>query len=444
MIYLFESTNKIPNQFCMRCGNSKPSEIEHFYNFNLPICSPCNTFFKAEITEEIISFIIKIIFFLIAIVLIFILLFILEPLFPKYSTGNTTYIYIGSLVALVTLVIAVVHASVQQYFRKIFSPVIKYENYKEPIVIDKTKEFIKYGNYSAFEIPDDKLSHIHNLLQNNSDIKFFNDMNSAEKHIEKKLEKELPENYKVLIGSANWVLFVMIFPIFLFCLYVIFCDPEVYDLYSSSFSYDDFVKRSPKKSPHKLYQRIVNDGYNIKVMPSEYPVSMINEILYTPNTFDIMMSKNKDIILTSNIKKLEKETAENREKSKKELTKKEFKEIVKLNRLLLELLYPNETPQGYDLGGFIFFTSIITLFLFYLILRMHYKLYVNYETITMKNMIGMPIYSVNHTDITSYILKDAKYFIKTVNNKMIKVGALLDNQFEIIQAYTSKKYNNLT
>lgn len=74
-------------------------------------------------------------------------------------------------------------------------------------------------------------------------------------------------------------------------------------------------------------------------------IEWLNEVLELPGFFDAISAERKSLALTDEIRELEGETAHSRKGSLDNLDEGERESIRKLNRLLIELLHPGETPK---------------------------------------------------------------------------------------------------
>lgn len=121
---------------------------------------------------------------------------------------------------------------------------------------------------------------------------------------------------------------------------------------SVDFYEDEF--RNQNKDVRWLCQIIKNEGYALGRMNTpEDTIERLNELLQLPGLFEMIVEK-KSLYLTDQIKSLRDETAENRKELFENLSDSEQKAIKRLNRLIIELAYPRETPKNsYELRALI-------------------------------------------------------------------------------------------
>ncbi|MCX5816231.1 MAG: hypothetical protein NTX75_08320 [Proteobacteria bacterium] len=93
-----------------------------------------------------------------------------------------------------------------------------------------------------------------------------------------------------------------------------------------------------------LSKAITRDGYKIVLQKPDDSIERLNELLQVPNFYDIWREKNK--ILSPEAEKLVYETQNYRQKRFSQLSEAEAKNIIKLNRLILEATYPNICPKS--------------------------------------------------------------------------------------------------
>jgi len=112
----------------------------------------------------------------------------------------------------------------------------------------------------------------------------------------------------------------------------------------SDFSVDEF--KSQKKDLQKLCETIKLEGYEFGMInASENTIDWLNGILQLPYLYDKVTEKKTNLTLTDEIKKLREQTAEKRKGQFKDLSDNEQKRVKRLNRLMIELAYPQETPK---------------------------------------------------------------------------------------------------
>ncbi len=134
----------------------------------------------------------------------------------------------------------------------------------------------------------------------------------------------------------------------------------------SDFNTDEF--RIQGKDVLKLYEAIKSDGYRPATVNSggkiierpkagnriEQPdagniIAWLNGLLRTTDFYDKIAEKKPELTLTSEIIKLREQTEGKRKGPFRDLKEDYQKAIKRLNRLLLELAYPKETPKSRNL-----------------------------------------------------------------------------------------------
>lgn len=114
---------------------------------------------------------------------------------------------------------------------------------------------------------------------------------------------------------------------------------------SADFTLDEFKEQN--KDIRRLCQTIKDEGYEFTAIKTpENTVDWLNEILQLPDLFDKVVDRKPNLALTDEITKLKDQTEKNRKRVFKDLKLAEQNAIRKLNRLLIELTYPLETPKG--------------------------------------------------------------------------------------------------
>ncbi len=114
------------------------------------------------------------------------------------------------------------------------------------------------------------------------------------------------------------------------------------------FSKVEFGKQA--KSIEKLCSAITNDGYvTIPLSAAKFTVNWLNEFLRRIDLCKTITTVFPSIAFAGETKKLKGRTSVNRNRPFDELRVKEQQEIIKLNRLLIEQLYPDETPKLPDI-----------------------------------------------------------------------------------------------
>jgi len=122
---------------------------------------------------------------------------------------------------------------------------------------------------------------------------------------------------------------------------------------SVDFYEGEFINQN--KDIRWLCRTILNDGYAPGTTNApEGTVDWLNEILTHAGFFDWVMAGKTSLDLTDEIKRLRDETAMNRKEPFENLAVNEQEAIKKLNRLTMELAYPQETPKStYELTALI-------------------------------------------------------------------------------------------
>lgn len=125
----------------------------------------------------------------------------------------------------------------------------------------------------------------------------------------------------------------------------IYKNPESYLFASSDFSEAEF---DSQLTIEKLYKAIVADRYkgSIKDNNANEPINSLNELLEVPNFYDLLRVQKPAIVFPENITDLVNKTTNYRSKSFPGLNDEEKHNIKRLNRLLLEETYPQETPES--------------------------------------------------------------------------------------------------
>lgn len=112
----------------------------------------------------------------------------------------------------------------------------------------------------------------------------------------------------------------------------------------SDFSLQEFENQ--KKDVQILCKAIKSEGYEFGVIEtSENTVEWLNRILQVPDLYEKLIAKKPNLTLTDEIKKLKEQTETNRKRPFKDLKDDEQKVIKSLNRLMIELAYPQITPK---------------------------------------------------------------------------------------------------
>ncbi|MBN2058489.1 MAG: hypothetical protein JW782_06820 [Candidatus Saganbacteria bacterium] len=100
----------------------------------------------------------------------------------------------------------------------------------------------------------------------------------------------------------------------------------------------------------KLAQAVEADNYSLALKSKPGTLAWLNELLRTPNFYDIWKKKHPDVFLSEDAKRLIKETAGYRNKPWNKLTREQQLKIIRLNRLLLEATYPLLCPKSQPEG----------------------------------------------------------------------------------------------
>ncbi|HHT9122703.1 MAG TPA: hypothetical protein ACFYEF_07515, partial [Candidatus Wunengus sp. YC63] len=112
---------------------------------------------------------------------------------------------------------------------------------------------------------------------------------------------------------------------------------------SSYFCLDEF---KPPFTVKKLCKAIKNDNYKISLQIAKYTITWLNELLKQPKFYSILREKKPDIGFTRKVIDLVDKTDGYR--NDKEFSELEIQEqiyIKRLNRLILEEIYPQKTPK---------------------------------------------------------------------------------------------------
>ncbi len=118
---------------------------------------------------------------------------------------------------------------------------------------------------------------------------------------------------------------------------------------SVDFCADEFGNQN--RNVRWLCHAITQDGYALCTMNMpDNTIEWLNEILVFPGFYDVVIAVKPSLGLTNEIKELRDETAGIRNKLCKDLNDREQASIKRLNRLMIELAYPRESPKtGYEL-----------------------------------------------------------------------------------------------
>ncbi len=120
------------------------------------------------------------------------------------------------------------------------------------------------------------------------------------------------------------------------------------NLNPTDFSDDEF--QNQKKDIKKLCKAIKNEGYELGMINAhENTIDWLNELLQLTYLYDKVTAKKSDLPLTRHVNKLREQTEKNRTRTFKNLKDDEQKALKRLNRLMIELAHPQETPNSLDL-----------------------------------------------------------------------------------------------
>jgi hypothetical protein len=112
---------------------------------------------------------------------------------------------------------------------------------------------------------------------------------------------------------------------------------------SPYFCTDEF--ESQKKNVKQLYEAIKSDRYHLgTISASKNTFDWLNKVLEVPHLFD-QLENEKMPYLTEEIKKLRDQTSEIRKMTFDKLTEEQQISVKRLNRLMIEVSYPDETPK---------------------------------------------------------------------------------------------------
>ncbi len=115
-------------------------------------------------------------------------------------------------------------------------------------------------------------------------------------------------------------------------------------LNTASFTLEEF--KAQKKDVKTLNQKIRSGGYQLGIIKlPEDSIDWLNHVLEIPDLYEKIVALKPNLILTEEIKKLKEQTEKKRKEAFKRLKIEELNAIRKLNRLLIELIYPQESPK---------------------------------------------------------------------------------------------------
>lgn len=127
----------------------------------------------------------------------------------------------------------------------------------------------------------------------------------------------------------------------------VFLPPKPKPIISYGYKASEFVKRF---NHNALIKAIKADNYGYAFTSPENSLKWLNELLRQPDFYDrwkrSAAASKRQVILSPTIIRLIKETAGYRFKPFAKLTKEQQQKIIKLNRLLLEAIYPLLSPKS--------------------------------------------------------------------------------------------------
>lgn len=148
--------------------------------------------------------------------------------------------------------------------------------------------------------------------------------------------------WRILCSAAGFVFLWMLFYSFL-------TNPQQLEVGSPDFCVSEF------KSPitiRSLCKEINKDNYNIPLTMKKNTIFWLNELLKMPDFYDVLCMEKHKISFCKNIMVLVEETNGYRKKINfPSLSIDEQNSIKRLNRLLLEEIYPNVSPKTYRYNG---------------------------------------------------------------------------------------------
>ncbi|NUO09621.1 MAG: efflux RND transporter periplasmic adaptor subunit [Candidatus Brocadia sp.] len=126
--------------------------------------------------------------------------------------------------------------------------------------------------------------------------------------------------------------------------------PDAAILNTADFTLNEF--KAQNKDYKILNQKIRNEGYQLDTIKApENSIDWLNSLLEIPDLYEKISVQKPNFILTDEIKRLKEQTEKNRKGVFKYLKVEEQNAIRRLNRLLIELIYPQETPKALVLGA---------------------------------------------------------------------------------------------
>lgn len=119
-------------------------------------------------------------------------------------------------------------------------------------------------------------------------------------------------------------------------------------VYTFSIGYSIFTEAEFNNQNLKslgLYNALSKAGYIAEaVLSSDDIIKQLNTLLEQPDMYDRIFANNPNVTETDEIKKLKAETISSRIKLFSDLAESEQKSVIRLNRLMIELVYPDKTP----------------------------------------------------------------------------------------------------
>lgn len=120
--------------------------------------------------------------------------------------------------------------------------------------------------------------------------------------------------------------------------------PDIAILNTANFTREEF--KSQNKDIKTLNRKIRSEGYLLGTIKlPEDSIDWLNSLLEIPDLYEKIVVLKSNLILTDEIKKLKEQTEKKRKEVFKCLKIEEQNAIRRLNRSLIELIYPQETPK---------------------------------------------------------------------------------------------------
>lgn len=206
-----------------------------------------------------------------------------------------------------------------------------------------------FNEYEQFDEEETCLIEVRNLRRK---LHKYSTLTSSNNCVLKKTTKWL---YAVTIEKYfNWliktrhyiplnIVLVTIIWILIFMVPYCFCT-NLQWLDSTDFSLSEF---KPPRTVRNLCKAINKDRYNIHLIKKRNTISRVNELLTVPIFYNILSTKNKITFHKNVMVLVEESKCYRKNTSFSNLSTDEQNNIKKLNRLLLEETYQNETPKKY-------------------------------------------------------------------------------------------------